>query len=62
MDPGGGAGCVIDVVRATLRGEASFPVGRDVGLWLGDGGHGLSGKIRERERMGRWRSKGEWVR
>jgi len=49
MNPGGGAGCVIDIVRATFRGETSFPVGGNVGLWLRKGGHGLSGRIRERE-------------
>ena len=54
MDPGCSAGGVIDVVGATLRGEAPFPVGGDVGLWLGRGGHGLSGRIWKRKGMSRW--------
>ena len=59
MDPGGCADGVVDVVGAALGGEASFPVGGEVGLWLGKGGHGLSGEGGEGEGVGRWRSKGK---
>ena len=59
MDPGGGAGGVIDVVGASFRGETSFPVGGKVGLWLAEGGHGLSGRVWKRKGVGRWRSKGK---
>ena len=51
--PGGGAGGMIDVVGATLGSEATFPVGREVGVWLGDGGHRLSGRVGEGKRVGR---------
>lgn len=62
MDPGGGAGGVIDVVRAALGSKPSFPVGGDVGLWLGKGGHGRSGRIGERKGGVRWRSSGKRAR
>lgn len=45
MDPGGGTGSVIDVVRATFGSKTPFPVERDVRVGLREGGHGLSGRI-----------------
>ena len=58
VDPGGGAGRVIDVVRMSFGGKTPFPVGGEVRILLRDGGHGLSGRIWKWKGMGQWQSRG----
>ena len=45
---------MVDVVGAAFRGEPSFPVGGEVGVWLRVGGHGLSGRIWQRKGESGW--------